>query len=77
LWVWSKRRAVSHPKVRNLFRREIDRLLWDAASEERVGPFMILSKNFSHEAGEVTPKFSLCREIIALNFSREIEAMYR
>ena len=27
LWVWSKRRAVTHPVVRNAYRKELDRLL--------------------------------------------------
>jgi long-chain acyl-CoA synthetase len=77
LWVWSKHRAVTHPKVRELFRQEIDRLLAEAAHEEQVGPFVILTRNFSLEAGEVTPKFSLCRKVIAKSFAAEIEAMYR
>jgi long-chain acyl-CoA synthetase len=76
LWVWSKRRAVTHPRVYKLFRGEIDRLLADGAREEQVGPFVILARNFSAEGGEVTPKFSLCREVIARNFAREIVAMY-
>lgn len=76
LWVWSKHRAVTHPKVRKLFRSEIDRLLNGLAKEEHVGPFTILSRNFSLEAGEVTPKFSLCRETIARNFATDIAAMY-
>jgi long-chain acyl-CoA synthetase len=77
LWVWSKHRAVSHPKVRELFRSEIDRLLDGLAKEEHVGPFIILTRNFSLEAGEVTAKFSLRRDEIAANFAKEIRAMYR
>ncbi len=77
LWVWSKRRAVNHPRVRELFRSEIDRLLVDMAHEEQVGPFTILPRNFSLDAGEVTAKFSLRREVISQNFAREIDAMYR
>ena len=77
LWVWSKRRAVTHPRVRELFRTEIDRVLAGAAREEQVGPFTILPRNFSLEAGEVTAKFSLRRESITANFAKEIAAMYR
>lgn len=77
LWVWSKRRAVSHPKVRELYRTEFDRVLSGLSHEEQVGPFVLLTRNFSLERGEVTPKFSLCREVIAVNFADEIEAMYR
>lgn len=77
LWVWSKHRAVNHPRVRQLFRSEIDRLLADMAHEEQVGPFTILPRNFSLETGEVTAKFSLRREVISQNLAREIDAMYR
>lgn len=77
LWVWSKYRAVTHPKVQELFRSEIDRLLEGMAKEEQVGPFTILARNFSLEAGEVTAKFSLRRDVIAVNFAQEIRAMYR
>lgn len=76
LWVWSKRRAVTHRRVRERFRQEIDRLLAAGAREEQVGPFVILPRNFSLEGGEVTPKFSLCREVIARNFAKEILGMF-
>ncbi|MCG8449105.1 MAG: AMP-dependent synthetase/ligase [Pirellulales bacterium] len=77
LWVWSRRRAVTHPKVRELYRAEIDRLLADASQEEQVGPFAILDRNFSQEQGELTAKLSLRREKIAANFAARIEKLYR
>jgi len=76
LWVWSRRRAVTHPCIRELFRQEIDRLLAQASAEEQVGCFVILSRNFSMEQGELTAKLSLRRETIATNFAKEIERMY-
>lgn len=76
LWVWSKHRAVSHPRVLELFRAEIDRLLAGASAEEQVGCFTILPRNFSIEGGELTAKLSLRRATIAANFAREIERMY-
>jgi long-chain acyl-CoA synthetase len=77
LWVWSKHRAVTHPKVRELFRSEFDRLLEGSAREEHVGPFTILPRNFSLEAGEVTAKFSLRRDVIEANFAQEIAGLYQ
>lgn len=76
LWVWSKRRAVTHPRVRELYRREIDRLLALASAEEQVGPFFILDRNFSVDHGELTAKLSLRRETITANFAREIDRLY-
>ncbi|MEM8947269.1 MAG: AMP-dependent synthetase/ligase [Planctomycetota bacterium] len=76
LWVWSKKRAVTHPQIRQLYRTEIDRLLVTASAEEQVGKFAILPRNFSVEAGELTTKLSLRRKAIAGNFAAEIHAMY-
>ncbi len=77
LWVWSSHRAVTHPRVREVYRREIDRLLTTASREEQVGPFTILSRAFSVDRGETTAKLSLCRKVLETNFSRQIEAMYK
>ena len=77
LLVWSRRRAVTHPRIIALYRQEIDRCLASAASFEQVGPFVLLGRGFSVEAGEMTPKLSLCRQVIERAFSNEIEAMYR
>ncbi len=76
LWVWSRRRAVTHPKIRAMFRAEIDRLLASLSDTEQVGCFTILDRNFSLEQGELTPKLSLRRETIATNFARQIDHMY-
>lgn len=76
LFVWSRRRALTHPKVLALYREEIDRSLAGLASFEQVGPFVLLGRGFSVEAGEMTPKLSLCRRVIEGAFSNEIEAMY-
>lgn len=76
LFVWSRRRALTHPKVLALYREEIDRCLAGVASFEQVGPFVLLGRGFSVEAGEMTPKLSLCRGVIERVFSGEIETMY-
>jgi long-chain acyl-CoA synthetase len=76
LLVWSRRRALTHPKIIALYRQEIDRCLAAAASFEQVGPFVLLGRGFSVEAGELTPKLSLCRRVIEQVFSREIEKLY-
>lgn len=77
LWVWSKRRAVSHPKIREWFRAEIDRCLSELAHHEQVGKFMIIPRGFSQELGELTPKLSLRRSVIERNFWKEIATLYR
>ncbi len=76
LLVWSRRRALTHPQVLALYREEIDRCLAGVASFEQVGPFVLLGRGFSVEAGEMTPKLSLCRGVIERVFSGESETMY-
>jgi long-chain acyl-CoA synthetase len=57
-------------------RQEIDRCLAGMAEFEQVGVFTLLDRPFSIDRGEVTPKLSLCRQVIEQNFAQEIEAMY-
>ncbi len=45
-----------------------------AASEEQVRDIAILDRPFSIERGELTPKLSLCRSVIARNFAAELAA---
>jgi long-chain acyl-CoA synthetase len=54
---------------------EIRRCLLPAAHEEQVHNFMLLDRPFSIERGEMTPKLSLCRGVIARNFAAEISSL--
>jgi long-chain acyl-CoA synthetase len=53
---------------------EIARCLAQAAHEEQIHRFAILDRPFSIERGELTPKMSLCRNVIARNFAAELNA---
>jgi len=48
----------------------------DGAEEERVGPFRLLTRGFTPEGGELTPKLSLRRSVVAEHFAREIEGLF-
>jgi long-chain acyl-CoA synthetase len=48
----------------------------DAAPYERVINFTLISRDFSHEAGELTPKGSFNRKTIEKNFLEVIETLY-
>ena len=54
---------------------EIEHCLRSAAHEEQVRRFVLLERPFSIERGEMTPKLSLCREVIERNFAAELAAM--
>jgi long-chain acyl-CoA synthetase len=77
LLVWSRRRALRHPQVLALYRREIDHCLDGLAEFEQVGAFTLIGRPFALDRGEVTPKQSLCRSVIQRSFADNIDAMYR
>jgi long-chain acyl-CoA synthetase len=54
---------------------EIESRLAAAAREEQVHRFALLEWPFSIERGELTPKLSLCREVIARNFAAELAGL--
>jgi long-chain acyl-CoA synthetase len=69
--------APNSPELRENLAAEISRRLAPAAAEEQVRHFVVLDRPFSIERGELTPKLSLSREIIACNFSAEIASCAR
>jgi long-chain acyl-CoA synthetase len=62
--------------LQNQFREEINRCLASAADFEQIGPFTLLSRPFTIEQGELTPKLSLCRKSIEQHYAQEIQSMY-
>jgi long-chain acyl-CoA synthetase len=60
-------------QLRDVIAAEIGRGLAAAAQEEQVRNFAILDRPFSIERGELTPKMSLCRAVIARNFAEELK----
>lgn len=77
LWVFSRKGALRHRHVQQLYRDEIDRLLAGVSRHEQIGRFTLLDRGFTIESGELTPKASLRREAITKNFAATIDAMYR
>ena len=66
--------ARSEEKTRQVVAVEIERGLTAASHEEQVHRFALLDRPFSIEHGELTPKMSLCRTVIARNFAAELKA---
>jgi long-chain acyl-CoA synthetase len=63
--------------TKDVVEAEISRCLQSAAHEEKVRRFVLLDRLFSIERGELTPKMSLCRAIIARNFAKELAELNR
>jgi len=73
----SPSQALTHPQVIELFDQRIQTQLATVSRFEQVRVFTLLDRGFTIESGEMTPKLSLRRDIIARNFAAQIEAMYR
>ena len=76
LWVWSKKRALTHPKIRKVFEQQIAEHLAEAPHEEQIHAFRLIGRAFSVDLGEITPKLSLRRAVIEENFTDEFTSMY-
>jgi len=72
----SHEESLAHPETLAIFRSRIDQRLINVSPHEQVRKFTLLSRPFTIEAGELTPKLSLRRQTIAANYKAEIEFMY-
>ncbi|MAD81207.1 MAG: hypothetical protein CMJ50_10240 [Planctomycetaceae bacterium] len=73
----SPAQALAHPQVIDLYHQRIQTQLATVSRYEQVRVFTLLDHGFTIESGEMTPKLSLRRDIIATNYTTQIEAMYR
>ncbi len=76
LWVWSKKAVLRHRIVRAMYAKAIHKCLKDLARHEQIKEFTILDRPFSQEAGHLSAKLSLCREVISRDFADEIPALF-
>jgi long-chain acyl-CoA synthetase len=67
---------IKHPRVIEIIQSEVDRLNANFGSYEGVKKFALLSKEWSVDGGEMTPKLSLKRRIILEKYAAEIERIY-
>lgn len=68
---------LSLPAVSDLISAEKERLTVDFASFEQVKKFILVSKPFSQESGELTPTLKIKRRVVEAKHASEIETMYR
>ncbi len=68
--------ALEHAETLALYRSRIDQRLINVSPHEQVRKFTLLTRPFSIEAGELTPKLSLRRQTILANYKAQIDAMY-
>ncbi len=68
---------VARPEVHDKLEREARKLLRDLAQFETPKKFLVLPAEFSIATGELTPKLSVRRKVIASKWESEIEALYQ
>ncbi|HEU5049465.1 MAG TPA: long-chain fatty acid--CoA ligase [Gemmatimonadales bacterium] len=67
---------VALPETRAKIEREMQKALAGLAHFEMPKKFLLLPRDFTIEAGELTPKLSVRRRQVEKNFAREIEGLY-
>jgi long-chain acyl-CoA synthetase len=67
---------VVHEPVRRLYQQRIEAVNADLAPYETIKKFVLLPRDFSIEAGELTPTLKLKRKVIGENYKERIDAMY-
>lgn len=68
---------VNNKQIIAEVKKDINNRQSTLAKYERVRKFTLVAQQFSVETGELTPKLSLKRNIIAEKYSSEIEEMYK
>ena len=63
-------------RVRELLQRVVDDTNRDRSRFEQIKRFAVLPRDFTMEAGEITPTLKLRRRAVQEHFADEIEALY-
>jgi long-chain acyl-CoA synthetase len=67
---------AEHEEIRQLIQAELDAANAHYAQVEQIKRFKILGRDFSLEAGEVTPSLKLKRNVIYTNYADEFDSLY-
>jgi long-chain acyl-CoA synthetase len=67
---------VVHEPVRRLYEQRIAAINASLAPYESIKRFVLLPRDFSIEAGELTPTLKLKRRVVGENYKEKIEQMY-
>ncbi|MFN3535188.1 MAG: long-chain fatty acid--CoA ligase, partial [Desulfatiglandales bacterium] len=72
----SREELVKHPKVLELYQKEIETLMSIFARVEQIRKFTLLSTEWTQQTGELTPTMKLKRRVINKKYGDLIESMY-
>jgi long-chain acyl-CoA synthetase len=71
------RKMLDRPDVRSLYAQVVAGVNDRLAQFERIKKFELLAREFTVDAGELTPTLKVRRKVVEERWGREIEAMYR
>ena len=74
--ITSNEAMIEHHSVIELFESEISTIMQKFAKYEQVKKFKLLSRQFSIDRGEMTPKMSIVRKVVINNFKEKIDSLY-
>lgn len=70
-------KLVENPAVRAIVQKAINTANEAVSVSEAIKKFTILPVDFTIDNGYLTPKMSIKRHVVTLDFSKEIEDLYR
>ena len=73
----SKRELCEHPRIIDLFQRQIEKLTPNLARYEKIKKIALLENEFSIEGGELTPTLKIKRRVIDQKYRDVIEKLYK
>ena len=74
---WKSRNELClHPRIIDLFQRQIDKLTPDLAKYERIKRVALLENEFTIEGGELTPTLKVKRRVIDEKYRATIDRIY-
>jgi long-chain acyl-CoA synthetase len=72
----TREELVNSPGVLKLYKKEIDGLMLKFSQVEQIKKFKLMSKEWSQDAGELTPTLKVKRKVVIEKYHKEIEEMY-
>ncbi len=73
----SREELINRQEVQDFYRARIDHLTQRLGQVEKIKRFTLIAREFSQDAGEVTPTQKIRRKVIDEHYTDDIDAMYR
>jgi long-chain acyl-CoA synthetase len=70
-------KLVDSPEVRELINKEVEERNRSLASFETIKKYCLLGRDFSIEAGEMTPSLKIKRKVVVDKYRDDLEALYK